>query len=419
VSWLGKIFGARSATEWREHADAAFEAKDYGTAKLSYESARDAKGATAEQRAHADARIVESRDHLARARLGEAERLAGEDNPASLDLARAEIRNALEIAASPALLELARSMAERLERTQVRTRVQELADDETELIVAISGSWEPEQADEYADYGEALTTALTDLHQDRAPQALKTLQTLLETANDPHYLHFEVARALLVTGDHEAGAARMRTFLKSIGPDEGGESRLVAHMELAGLAKLNGDFDGAVAELENAIEAMPEDPRPYLSLGVFLRKEGHASEAVEVLDAAQAVIGEAKPEWRVLQELGLAHAAANNETRGVELLESVIQMFSDQRLTDLPPDTAAPLAAIHERRGNKGRAADLYTSLARGTDSANLYRYCFAAGRLLSELGQAEDARRHLQQAVELATTDEERSAAETLLTPT
>jgi tetratricopeptide (TPR) repeat protein len=148
---------------------------------------------------------------------------------------------------------------------------------------------------------------------------------------------------------------------------------------------------------------------------MFLRKEGHASEAIEVLDAAQVVMGEARPEWRILQELGLAHAAAGNEERGVELLERVVQMFSAQRLTDLPHDTAVPLAELHEKLGNKVRAADLYASLAKGTDRERLHAYNLNAARLLIELGQRDDAMRLLQQATELANTPEERQAAEAL----
>lgn len=418
MSWLGKLFGSRSAAEWISRAEAEWNAGDYGHAKLSYESARDASDATAEQRAQAEARSVECRDRLAIARLDEAKHLAEGRDEQSLELARAEIRNALEIAASPAVLQRAHDQAEALERGQARQHADELAHDETDLLVAISGSWEPEQTEEYENYGEALTDALLDLHQGRAAQALAALQALIAEAKDPHYLHFELARAQLATGDHAGGAERLRTFVQSIGPDEGGESRLVAHMELAGLAKEGGDFDAAVAELENAIEALPEDPRPYLALGIFLRKEGHASEAIEVLDAAQTVMGESKPEWRILQELGLAHRENGDDRRALELLERVVQMFSAQRLTDLPPDTAVPLAELHEKLGNKARAADLYASLAKGSDREQLYAHSFAAGRLLLDLGQRQDAIRLLQQAMELAKSPEERAAAEDLAKP-
>ncbi len=415
MSWLGKLFGQRSAAEWMTRADAEWAEGDYGRAKLSYESARDGKDATAEQRAHADARVIECRDRLASARLDEAQTLAAGNDEHGLDLARAEIKNALEIAASDTVLSRAREMAARLERGQARQHVEDISAEEPDLIAAIAGSWEPDQAEEYEACGEPLQRALIDLHEGRAKEALETLQALMKDARDPHYLHFELARALLMTGDHAAGGERLRTFLKRIGPDEGGEARLVAHMELAGLAKEGGDFDAAVNELEQAIEALPEDPRPYLTLGMFLRKEGHASEAIEVLDAAQVVMGEARPEWRILQELGLAHAAAGNEERGVELLERVVQMFSAQRLTDLPHDTAVPLAELHEKLGNKVRAADLYASLAKGTDRERLHAYNLNAARLLIELGQRDDAMRLLQQATELANTPEERQAAEAL----
>jgi tetratricopeptide (TPR) repeat protein len=416
VSWIGKLFGQRSAAEWINKADAAWTERDYGVAKLAYESAHTAADATAGQRAHADARIMECRDLLAQARLDEAEQLAAGGDEASLELARVEIRNALQIAASDSVLQRARGQAERLEHGQARQHAQELAAEEPDVLATIAGTWEPEQAEEYDTYGQPLIDALVAVHEGRAQDALAALNALLTNAKDPHYLCFEVGRAQLITGDVEAATAMLRKFLASIGPDEGGETRLVAHMELATLAKSRGDFDGAVHELENAIEALPEDPRPYVSLGVFLRTEGHAAEAIEVLEAAQSVIGEGRPEWRILQELGLAHAAIGNTARAVGLLEEVIQTFATQRLSDLPPDTAAPLAKLHEDAGNRARAADLYASLARGTDRDRLYDYCFAAGRLLADLDQRDDARRLLQQAVEFARTAPERQAAEALL---
>lgn len=415
MSWLGKLFGQRSATETIHDADAKWTAKEYGDAKLTYEVARDASDATQDQRDHVKARIVECRDRLADLRLEEASRLAAEGDEQSLELAHAEVNNALEIAASDSVLQRARELGERLERGQARKHAQDLADDETDPIAALAGTWEPEQAEEYEGYDDAFTEALIALQDGRAAEALTAFELIAQTATDAHYLHFEIGRAQLIVGQTDDGAATLHKFLKSIGPDEGGESRLVAHLELATIAKERGDFDGAVAELENAVDALPEDPRPYVSLGVFLRKEGHAAEAIEVLEAAQKVIGEARPDWRVMQELGLAHIATGNTKQGTKVLEDVIQMFASQRLTDLPPDTATALAKQHEADGNKARAADLYSALAHGSDRQNLYDHCFAAGRLLLELDQRSDAKRLLQQATEFARNDAEREAAETL----
>jgi len=416
VGWLGKLFGQRTAAEWVDKADSDWGAGDYGVAKLAYESAAAASDATPDQRSRAEQRVIECRDRLATARIEEAEKLAADSDEMSHELARAEIKSALQIAASPSVLQRARSLAERLEQGDARQHAQELADDEPDILTTISGTWEPEQAEEYEAYGEPLFAALIAVHQGRPQEALAALQRVMSEAKDPHYLCFEVARAQLMTGDTEAAAGMLRKFLASIGPDEGGETRLVAHMELAAMAKDRSDFDGAVQELENAIDALPEDPRPYVSLGVFLRTEGHAGEAIEVLEAAQQVIGEARPDWRIVQELGLAHLAAGNRARALELLEKVIQTFATQRLTDLPPDTAMPLAKLHEEAGNKARAADLYASLARGSDRDRLYDHCFAAGRLLLELQQQDDAVRLLQQAAELSRNGTERDAAEALL---
>lgn len=416
MSWLGKIFGQRSAAEWLARAESEWNERDYGRAKLSFESAHDASDATTEQKALASAKITECRDRLAEARIKEAEALITQRDEVSMELARNEIRNAMEIAASEQVIAHARALAERMDRKEAREHAEELAGDEADVLAALAGTWEPEQIEEYEEHGEALTDAMIKLHRGEAADALAAMNQLLESTKDPHYLLFEVGRAQLGCNQIDAGAATLRRFLASIGPDEGGESRLVAHMELAAIAKERGDFDGAVAELENAIEALPDDPRPYLSLGTFLRKEGHATEAIEVLNAAQDVLGESKPQWRISQELGLAYVATGATARGIELLEQVVQTFAAQRLTDLPAETAAPLAALHEAAGNRARAADLYATLARGSDREHLYDHSFAAGRLLLALDQRDDGLRLLRQALEHARTPAERDAAQALI---
>jgi tetratricopeptide (TPR) repeat protein len=229
----------------------------------------------------------------------------------------------------------------------------------------------------------------------------------LSRARDPHYLFYEVGRARLLAGDIEGGSQALDSFLKSIGPGEGGETRLSAHLELSRVAQESGNPDGAIAQLQAAVEALPQDPRPYLAMGAFLRADGHAPEAIEVLEAGVKAMDQARPDWRMLQELGLAFADAGQEQKAVTTIEQAIEFLISQQYLDLPPEAAARLARLHEKAGNKGRAADLFVMLARGSDRPNHFLYHREAGRLLAELGIKDEARRMLQRATELAPEDE------------
>jgi tetratricopeptide (TPR) repeat protein len=200
--------------------------------------------------------------------------------------------------------------------------------------------------------------------------------------------------------------------LKSLKREEGGESRLVAHMELAALHAARGDIEAAAAEHEAAVEALPEDPRPYLALASFLRREGMAAEAVEVLtSASDAFDGEGQRPFRLTLELGLAHADLGQDERAIELLEDVVSYLTARQLLDLPPECAVPLARLYEKRGNKARALDLYNLLSTGSDVDHHVDYYQQAARLLLELDRRSDARRMLQRARELTTDAEARTA--------
>jgi tetratricopeptide (TPR) repeat protein len=120
---------------------------------------------------------------------------------------------------------------------------------------------------------------------------------------------------------------------------------------------------------------------------------------------------EDRPSWLAYQELGLAHRDAGHEEKAVELLEKVIRHFVQRSVVDFPASAAVPLAALHEKRNNFARAADLYTSLARGTDRANHVVYHRAAAKVLLRIDLEEEARRMLTRAAALAEGDEKLSA--------
>jgi tetratricopeptide (TPR) repeat protein len=148
-------------------------------------------------------------------------------------------------------------------------------------------------------------------------------------------------------------------------------------------------------------------------MAAFFRREGLAADAVEILNSAIDALGEdGHRQWRLEIELGLAHAALGHDEQAIDALEGAIGYLTTRHGLDLPPEGAVPLAELHEKRGNRGRALDLYNLLANGSDVANHFSYYRNAARLLRELDQPGEARRMLQRASELAPQDPELRAA-------
>jgi tetratricopeptide (TPR) repeat protein len=409
MSFLKKLFGGGSFEDRVAEADALFAQGRFGEAKLAYDRAADkAGGAPAERRAHVQARIAEIRDAIARSRLAEAAEL---ESHGELDLARAELAGALETAASAEVARECERRIEALERRDARAAATAVEVTPDEIVEAIAANWEEEQAEEYERYGPRFREALLLAHAERFDEARARLEAVLAEAKDPHYLHFEIGQVRLLAGAEEEAIASFRAFLASIGPDEGGYARLMTHGNLAGLADERGDEEAAIAEWEAAIDALPDDPRPRLNLGVYLRRKGHAEAAAEVLEAVLAELDEVQPDVRVVEELALAKRDAGREDEAVQLLEQVIAHHVKLGILDYPPEGARALAELHEKRGDARRAADLWRALAKGSHVAGHLHYHREAARLLATLGEEAEARRLLQRAAELAGDDAETRA--------
>lgn len=414
MSFLGRLFGSVKAEDEKKRADELFAEKRFYDAKTAYESALGAKDASDALKKTCAAQIDACSDGLARARIAEADRhLAHGD----LDLARTELANAMEVAASEAVRREAEKRLERAERKDARAQaVEEVGPSDDERIVLLAAQWSEEQQEEYDGYGETFRHALVQMEKGENEAARQTLEALTkEHAGDdpqPVYLYLELARARARCEDEEGMAKSLRTFLKRVPEDDRSEARVNAYVALAQVAEKAGDDEKAIKQLSKAIEAMPDDPRPCLNLGVFLRSRGEPEQAIEFLDMAIALIDEDRPSWLALQELGLAHRDAGNSERAIQLLEQVIRFFVQRTVTDFPSSAALPLAELYEEQKNFARAADLYTSLARGNDKAGHFAFHMAAARCLEALGLAEEARRMLMRAEGLAEGNEENAKA-------
>jgi tetratricopeptide (TPR) repeat protein len=409
MSLFGKLFGGRTLEQERAEADALFERRDFGPAKLSYERAASLAKAQPELQAQLRTRAADCQNEIAKLHLVEAERLAKEG---SLDLAFEELRQAGLTAADPALQRQAHERMEALERVEVRAEVAEhTAPNEEDRFELIAGGFEDDQYAEYLANGDAVKQALLSLHDGHTAQARAQLEELLKTADGPRYLWFELGRARLADNDAEGGQQALEKFLSTLHADEGGDARLLARTELAQLAHARGDTEGAVAHYEAALEAMPDDPRPYLAMAGFFRQEKLLDEAIEVLEAGLEAQQDRTPDVRFWQELGLTYADQGNDADAIKWLERVLERFASQRLTDMPPEGTLKLAELHERAGRNTRALDLYSLLARGSDLPRLFYYHEQAARLLAASNLQQEARRMLVRALELAPDNAEINA--------
>ena len=325
-----------------------------------------------------------------------------------IELAVHEFEGAREVAAEATLREEAQSLIDGIEAEEaVEQAVSHDMTDE-ERLALIVGQWEDAQANEYDQYGDAVIDALVLVHRGEFEEGCAALEGLLAEAESPRFLWLEVGRARMLTEDLNGAKGAFQQFIDAPTEDEGGENLLAAHLALARMAEEEEDFEGAMPHFEGAVHAMPEDYRPYLAMGGFMRAFGHAAEALEVLDTSLALCtAKTQADWRLLQELGLAHAQSNNPEKATEYLQQVVEFFTSHQVTDFPVLAATKLAELYEKADHPERAADLYRALSEGSDRDNHAQYHFEAGRLLQKVGLQEEAHRMLTRAKALAAVDD------------
>jgi tetratricopeptide (TPR) repeat protein len=414
MGFFRKLLGGRTAEEERARADELLRSGDYGGAKLAYENARD-KAEDEELRSAIEDSIDHTKDLIAKGRIERARHYVDDEE---IDLARSEIEAALEVAASDEVKAEAQAVLDELERDEAVERAGEIEISDEDRLAALSASWEEAQAEEYEEYGEEFEKAMLLLLDGKPEESVRILDGILDEAEEPRYLWWEVGRAYFeIAGMEEKGEEALQTFIECMNDDEGGDARLSAHMLLAGLAEKRSDVEAAIAELERAAQALDDDPRPLRELGRYLRSKGRAEEAVEVLEMAMQT-GDGDPGWPVIEELGLAYAQAGEDEKAIETLESLISLMVARRIHDFPVAATVALAALHEKHDRKERAADLYRSLADGSDRRNHVLYHFQAGRLLADLELHDEARRMLKRAAAIADDLEKKRDSESSSIP-
>jgi len=410
MSFFKKLFGGRSFADQISEANTLFDEGRWAEARLAYERAVDGAGG-GDDTAPAEKRMNQCLDSLAKARVEEAERLLENGH---YDLAEAELQNALELAASDAIRIDARRRIETLEKEDAVRQQADVPDEmsDEDRWALLAGNWEEDQLDEYDDYGDEFREAMLAMHDDEGEKALAGLEAISDAFEGTVYLWLEIGRARALCEDWEGAEKAIRTFLGELEEDEGGVARMSARASLAGLRDRADDEEGAMAELEAAMEEFPDQTTPFLMMGRFLFDKEYFEEAADVLQAGTQLLDPDQTDWRYLEQLGLALAESGELERAAAYLDEVILFFVGLRRHDrpleYPPQTATVRAAIHEEAGELDKAADLYRTLADGGDTANHLEYHREAARLLLALDLRDDARRMLTRALALVEDDQE-----------
>ncbi len=393
-----KLFSA-DPEALRTKADALFDAGEYGPAKLAYEKAIAASGDSDLDALSAKVRACTN--GIARVRIDESKAYLAQG---MIELAEQELAGAIEVAADEDLRAEAQALLDGLEADDAQAQAATETMSDEERLALLMGQWEEAQAEEYESYGETFLEAMLLLYKEELDEGRGRLESLLADAVAPRYLWLELGRARLVTDDIEGGRQALEAFLDTLDEGEANEAKVSTNLVLARLADEDGDFEAAMKRFEAAVHALPDDYRPYLAMGAFLRDKGHGEEAFAVLKTALELSKSNATDWRLLEELGLAADLADKPREASSYLEQVIDFFTGRQVTDFPPDTAQTLAKLYEAEGRLDRAADMYRALSQGSDRDRHGLYHYEAGRLLLELGLGDEARRMLTRAAALAT---------------
>ena len=401
MSLLKKLFSA-DPEALEKKADALYAAGDFGPAKLAYEKAMAASPESA-QEAFA-AKALRCADGIAQQRIEEARAYLAQG---SIELAEQELEGALEVVSDTSLREQAQAMLDGLEAQEAKEQAASPEMTDEERIALLMGQWEEAQANEYEGYGDVFLEALLAIQREEFDEARLQLDALVAQAPDPRYLWLEVGRARLLGDDAAGGKAALQSFLDALPEEEGGETKLAANLALARLADEAEQFEEAMRYFEAAVLALPEDYRPYLAMGAFLRGKGHGQEALDVLKTSLELSKTVGTDWRLLEELGLASELVGKLDDARSFLNQVIEFFTQHQITDFPSTTATALAKLYEAGGRLDRAADLYRALSQGSDGDRHALYHYEAGRLLQALGLEQEARRMLTRAEALLGEDD------------
>jgi tetratricopeptide (TPR) repeat protein len=397
----------------RERGERLFAKGDYGEARLAFERALSkAKGVPVDTVQAVRERSRTCRLELARARIDEADRYAGQGD---FELAIESLGHAAQISEETEIIEAVEERQKGYEAQDARSLVEDGREiTEEELLSVIAGTWIEPQAEEYAAMPDELGKALLLAHDGDHQQAAERIEELTNRADLPvlpRYLFFELGREKLLTGEDGEAIRVLDAFLiKTEGEPAALELQIKA-LYLKAQALSNGErFDQAEEQLIRATDLAPEDHTAFLTLGQFLRSREDYQAAINALNRAVELMGQMQPDFNVIRELGFTYLAMGDDEEAKRNLFAVIEHQASKGEHDqFDPQTAVSLAKLYEAGGELIQAADLYRHLALGYDITNHFTYNLEAARLLTDAGaDADIIERHCVRATELAGSDEQ-----------
>lgn len=406
MSFFRRLLGRETIEELEAEADKAAADGQFGTAKLQLERALEkVDPEDDDNRTRLRERVESMRDRIAESRLATAERFLSDGNE---DAALLEANGAAEVAASSDVAERARQTAMRIrmraamhrdEAPPVLTREQEIA--------AITASWTENQTEEYDAYGDDVIDASIALAEGHFVRARDLFERILDTAEEPRWLHRDVARARWAAGDLEGADAAFTRFLDAGLGEEDEPSVFVAHLDRARLFEELSRPEDALAEIERALDHAGDSPRAFAHVAHYLRERDHVEEARDVLNAALTLPGsESDPAVHV--ELALCEASLGEYENALGRLDRLAQAVHQQGRGDTR-DIDSERARLLERLGRGAHALEIHKRLAASGADAFAFEHALRAAKLAHTLGDREESDRQLARASVLAELDARR----------
>lgn len=409
MSFFKKLFGGTFESN-RDEGDTLFAEGSWGEALLAYERALDkARGTPQDDSPESEAvrgRLRTCRLELARARLAEADTLVEEGE---LQRALESLEEAADICSVPEIAEAIAERKQRYEAEEARRLIggeEEMSEDE--LLAVIAGTWNEDQADEYAELPDAFREALLARHDQDLDRAIELFEQALGAPDlplEPCYAHVELATTLAAAGRSEEALEAFDRFLEVAADDEDATEVVTAALTAKAQALLELKRPAEAEEqLQEATRTAPESHVAYLNLGMFLRARGDHERSLAALRTAAELMGQMHPDFRVIREMGLTYLALGRKKEAEDTLYAVVEHYASRGIHEqLDPLAAVALAKLYEEQNEPLKASDLYRHLAQGYDVANHFAYNLEAARLLGA-GGAEPAlvERYLTRAAEL-----------------
>lgn len=419
MGFLSNLFGGTFESN-RKDGDSLFDEKEWGEARLAYERAiKKSADATAQEIAAVKDRMAQCRLLLARGRIDSADELAylGE-----IEEARSMLEDAVDICPKEEIVEAVAERKVRYEAEAARFLASEEDEmTEEELLAVMAGTWTEAQADEYASLPDEFRAALLKGHDGDHEGAAKIMSRVIDEYDLPdplRFAHFELGKELIGVAEFEAAARELETFVELCEKDEESRELVMAALTMLGRVLITlKRTDDADRALVRSTRIAPDNHVAFLNLGVFLRNREELERSLESLEKAVVLMGQMNPDFRVIREIAFTYLAMGREDEAEKNLYAVIEHQASQGNHDqFDPEAAVPLARLYESRGEIEKASDLFRHLAVGHDTLNHYTYNLEAARLLKQGGKNQELSiRYLSRARELASTQEEREAVETL----